>query len=69
MGELNAWEANAKRDNYAWTLQQMKSEIRENFEEMDFTNARERNLLERHVIEIEDMIQRQMNKVAGIGFE
>lgn len=69
MGELNTWDACAKRDNYIWILQQMKSEIRENFEEMDFTNARERNLLERQITELEDTIQRRICDLTGMGFE
>lgn len=53
MGELSKSDAEARRSKYVSVLQKQKQNVRENFEEMDFENAVQQNIMESHIKEIE----------------
>lgn len=69
MGELSKNDAERKREQYQDQLNKMKSKVRENFEEMDFENADQRNFMENHVEAIESVFNGLIMELGAITFE
>lgn len=53
MGELSKSDAEVKRSKYISILTKQKEYVREDFEEMDFENAVQRDIMEGYIEEIE----------------
>lgn len=68
MGELSKQDAERKRDSYKEHFRRMKSRVREDFEEMDFENADQRNHMEGHVSSIESIIDGLIKELDAMTF-
>ena len=68
MGELSKQDAERKRDSYKDHFRRMKSRVQEDFEEMDFENADQRNHMESHVNGIVDIIDGLIKELDGMTF-
>lgn len=69
MGELKKGDAEYKRDSYVTKLESVKRKVREDFSEMDFENAKQRDTMEIAVIDIETELGNMINTLNGMTFE
>ncbi len=69
MGELNRNDAAAKRERHMEKLEKAGRHVREDFEEMDFANAKERERMEVHVERIEEKLSWLARILGGMEFE
>lgn len=68
MGELSKRDAEAKRADYISKLTQLKAYARENFTEMDFENADQRDVIEGHIEEIEGYFDGLISSLENMQF-
>lgn len=69
MGELGRNDAEMKREKYLKKLEKTGRYVREDFEEMDFENARERDRMEEHVERIEEKLSLLARALGEMEFE
>lgn len=69
MGELSKNDAEKKRDSYMDDLIKLKGYIREDFEEMDFTNANQRDVMEGYIELIESEYDSFISILHAMSFE
>ena len=69
MGELSKKDAEAKRDMYVENLTTQKGDIREDFEEMDFENADQRDVMESYIEAIELEYDSLITTLTNMSFE
>lgn len=68
MGQLSKRDAERKRDDYISKLTEVKKNIREDFEEMDFENAVQRNIVEGYIESIETEFGSFISTLQGMSF-
>lgn len=68
MGELSKRDAEEKRENYISKLRQLKTYVREDFTEMDFENADQRDVIEGHIEEIEGYFDGLISSLENMQF-
>lgn len=68
MGELSKKDAEAKRDKYVELLAEAKEDVREDFEEMDFENAVQRNQMEEYIEDIETVFGNLISSLNDMEF-
>ena len=69
MGQLSAGDAANYREKLANYLRKCKSQVRENFEEMDFENADKRTTMEGYVINMENKYDSIISELNSMSFE
>lgn len=69
MGELSKNDAEKKRDSYMDDLIKLKGYIREDFEEMDFANANQRDVMEGYIELIESEYDSFISILHAMSFE
>ena len=69
MGELSKRDAEKKREAYMNHLSKLKGYIREDFEEMDFENADQRDVMEGYIESIEKEYDLLVSTLEGMTFE
>ena len=69
MGELSKKDAEKKRDDYVDDLAKLKEDIREDFEEMDFVNADQRDVMETYIEDIESEYDALITMLNNMSFE
>lgn len=69
MGELSKKDAEKKRDDYVDDLAKLKEDIREDFEEMDFVNADQRDAMETYIEDIESEYDALITMLNNMSFE
>ena len=69
MGELSKSDAERKRDDYVDRLTEIKGDIREDFEEMDFVNADQRDAMEAYIEDIESEYNTLITTLTDMTFE
>jgi len=69
MGELSKADAEKKKNKYISKIQDIKSKVREDFEEMDFKNAKERTKMEGYIKSMEEEYTGLINVLNGMSFE
>lgn len=69
MGELSKYDAENKRNEFVEILSDIKKSVRENFEEMDFVNAIERNVMETYIESMEQEYENIISELNEICFE
>lgn len=68
MGELSSQDAINKRNNYIEQLSSLKNRIDQDFQEMDFENARQRNLVMMRVEGIKGRLDYYINWLSQMNF-
>ena len=69
MGQLSAGDAANYREKLANYLRKCKSQVRENFEEMDFENADKRTKMEEYISNMEMKYDSLISELNGMCFE
>lgn len=69
MGELSKADAEAKKQKYISIISDVKSDVREDFEEMDFENAVERTNMEAYIKSMEEEYDGLLRTLEGMRFE
>lgn len=69
MGELSKSDAEYKRSRYIERLNDLKGDIREDFEEMDFENADQRDVMEGYIELIEAEYESLISLLDNLTFE
>ncbi len=69
MGELKKSSAESKRGDYVEDLQSAKKKVRENFDEMDFQNAVQRDQIEDAIAGIEAELDAMIKTLNDMSFE
>ncbi len=69
MGELSRSDAEKRRDNYVSDLEKLKKYVREDFEEMDFENADQRDVMEGYIESIEAEFASLISTLNNMTFE
>ncbi|CBK73064.1 hypothetical protein CIY_00740 [Butyrivibrio fibrisolvens 16/4] len=69
MGQLSAGDAASYREKLANYLKKCKSQVRENFNEMDFENADKRTQMETHIVSMENKYDSIINELNNMSFE
>lgn len=69
MGELSRQDAEAKRNKYISLLETNKKYIREDFMEMDFENADQRDRVEEYIEQIEAKLGSLIQSLNDMTFE
>ena len=69
MGELSKADAEKRRSRYISRIQDVKSKVREDFEEMDFENAKERTEMEKWIESMEEEYEGMIQRLNGLSFK
>ena len=68
MGEMSKADAERKRNSFRSKIEEAKKQVRENFDEMDFENARERTVMEGYIQEMEGEFAALIGTLDGMTF-
>lgn len=69
MGELSKADAEKRRSRYISRIQDVKNKVREDFEEMDFENAKERTEMEKWIESMEEEYAGMIQRLNGLSFK
>ena len=69
MGEMSKADAERKRKSFRSKIEEAKKQVRENFEEMDFENAKERTEMEGYIQEMEREFGSLLGELDAMTFE
>jgi len=69
MGQLSSGDASGFRNELVAYFRECKSQVRENFNEMDFENADKRTKMEEHIANMETKYDSLINSLNNMSFE
>lgn len=69
MGELSKSDARKKREDYISQLESIIALVQEDFAEMDFENARQRDKVEEHINNIVNIFNNYISMLEDMDFE
>lgn len=69
MGELSKSDAEKRRNNYVTEITKVRNYILEDFEEMDFQNADQRDAMEKHIENLEAEYNSLITTLNNMTFE
>lgn len=69
MGELSKSDAEKKRNEYVTEITKVRNYVREDFEEMDFQNADQRDAMERYIENLEAEYNSLITTLNNMTFE